>query len=83
MTVTQLTTDGLPSQERVVDGIRMVTQAFTGAEVGDVFSIYLPGTSQSLVPEEYFTWVRSNVSGGALMNAGLYNQTKELGFVLE
>lgn len=83
MTVTQLTVDGKVGSEKIVDGVRMVTQAFTGLEKGDVFSIYLPGTAKNAVPEEYFTWVQDNVSGGALVNAALYNRTKGQGYALD
>ena len=83
MTVTQLTMDGTAGQERIVDGTRMVTQAFNGLEKGDVCSIYLPGTAKSAVPEDYVAWVPDNVSGGKLVNAGLYNRTKALGFALD
>ena len=83
MTVAQLTVDGSVGSERIVDGVRLVNQVFNGLEKGDVFSIYLPGTAKSAVPEEYFTWVQGNVSGGALVNAALYNRTKALGFALD
>ncbi|MGN0762629.1 MAG: SH3 domain-containing protein [Aristaeellaceae bacterium] len=83
MTVAQVTMDGPLPGERTADGMRMVTQAFSSLEVGDMISIYLPGTTTSAVPEEYFTWVQDNVSGGALVNAGLYNRTKGQGYVLD
>ena len=83
MTVMQLTVDGTAGSERIADGIRMVNQAFSGLEKDDVCSIYLPGTAKSAVPEEYFAWVQDNVSGGALVNAGLYNRTKNQGYALD
>ena len=83
MTVTQLTMDGTAGMERIVDGTRMVTSAFSGLEKGDACSVYLPGTAKSAVPEEYFAWVQDNVSGGALVNAGLYNRTKSQGYALD
>ena len=83
MTVAQVTMDGPLPEERTADGMRMVTQAFSSLEVGDAISIYLPGTAKSMVPEEYFAWVQDNVSGGALVNAGLYNRTKGQGYVLD
>ncbi|MGN1018955.1 MAG: SH3 domain-containing protein, partial [Aristaeellaceae bacterium] len=83
MTVTRMTMQGSEGDERLEDGTLIITQAFHGMELGDVFSIYLPGTAQSQVPEEYFVWVPDNVSGGALVNAGLYNQTRDMGFALD
>ena len=83
MTVAQLTMEGPLPEDRTADGMRMVTQAFSSLEVGDVISIYLPGTKTSAVPEEYFAWVQDNVSGGALVNAGLYNRTKGQGYALD
>ena len=83
MTVTQLKQEGTPEEVRLIDGVRTVTRTPYGLTQGDVCSIYLPGTAQSAVPKEYFDWVQDNVSGGTLVNAGLYNRTKGLGFALD
>lgn len=60
--------------------IRYIAAEPYGMETGEQFYLYLPGTSVSILPEEYVNWVYGLSEQSTLQYYGLYNVEPQYGF---
>lgn len=78
-TVTEYEFDGVAGQERIEDGVLYVTTPGLGLAQNDTITIYLPGTEETLLPEDFSLWVHTH-EGGRLETYALYNNQSDLAF---
>jgi len=81
-----LTAEGTVGEERIEDGITIITADPYGFDDADEFSLYLPGKKLSELPEAFIQWAHGPGSGigsdGTLTAYGLYNAGGEQGFIV-
>jgi len=80
-----LTWEGTIGEEKIVDGVRVITSEPYGFDNADEFFLYLPGKETSGLPEEFLQWVSMPraldfESIDVLEFYGLYNVRGEQGF---
>lgn len=80
-----LVIDGTVDEERIIDGVKIITTGPYGFDDADKFSLYLPGKKVSELPEQFLNWVSmpwvldfENID--VLDFYGLYNVGGEQGF---
>ena len=56
MRIEYLNAEGLEGEEKIVDGVKIITSAPYGFDDADEFLLYLPGRKTSDLPEQYTTW---------------------------
>ena len=83
MRVESLYTEGVLGEERIIDGIKIITSEPYGFDNAGVFYLYLPGKEADGLSEEFLWWVRDKVrTDGVLMSYCLYNAGGEQGYVV-
>jgi hypothetical protein len=78
-----LTQEGVVKEERIEDGVLIITSEPYGFDDADEFVIYLPGKKLSELPEAFLEWVQIFInadSDDTLTFYGLYNVGGEQGF---
>ena len=83
MRVESLFTAGVPGEERIIDGTKIITSEPYGFDNADVFYLYLPSKEADGLSEEFLWWVRDKVGpDGVLVSYCLYNAGGEQGYVV-
>jgi len=75
-----LTQEGVVDEERIIDGVRVITSVPYGFDDADEFRLYLPGKKVSELPEQFTDWVHYSLTGDKITFIGLYNVAGEFGF---
>lgn len=76
-----LVAKGVKGDERIENGLKIITSTPYGFDDADEFKLYLPGKKTSELPEEFLSWADSE-SKDVLITYGLYNVRGEQGFRL-
>ena len=76
-----LTSEGTLGEERIVDGVKLITSTPYGFDNANEFLLYLPGKKADELPEAYISWSQGMASSGVLTCYGLYNVRGEQGFI--
>lgn len=76
-----LEVQGTPGEEKIVDGVRVITTEPYGFCNVEDFILYLPGTRKLDLPEEFLKWNVSYREDGLLDGYVLYGTGDEIGFV--
>jgi len=76
-----LTSEGTLGEERIVDGVKLITSTPYGFDNANEFLLYLPGKKADELPEAYLSWSQGMASSGVLTCYGLYNIGGEQGFI--
>ncbi len=88
MRVATLRTEGVKDEEKIIDGVKVITADPYGFDNAGEFRLYLPGLKTSDLPQGYLDWVGWPLTRGsadssraaALPFYGLYNVGGEQGF---
>ena len=85
MSIEYLNTEGILGEEKIIDGVKVITAKPYGFDDADEFLLYLPGRSTADLPEEYLEWmIISNAWGPEMPELlpfyGLYNVLGEQGY---
>ncbi|MFP3152902.1 YARHG domain-containing protein [Lachnospiraceae bacterium ZAX-1] len=84
MKIDYLDTEGTVGEEKIIDGINVITSDPYGFDNADEFLLYLPGRPTMDLPEAFKNWMRGTAFyGGApetMVSYGLYNIGGEEGF---
>jgi hypothetical protein len=88
MTVEYLNTVGTEGEEKIVDGVKIITTTPYGFDNANEFRLYLPGRNTKDLPEEFLFWVGAPFAWGnnvptTLPFYGLYNVSGQQGFFSE
>jgi len=75
-----LKTEGTAGEEKILDGIKVITADPYGFDDADEFMLYLPGKRASELPAGFLDWSHGSASSGALDCHGLYNVAGQQGF---
>ena len=74
--------EGTPGEEKIIDGVKLITSEPYGFDNADEFFLYLPGKKTSELSEEFLSWSHGSASDGVLTCYGLYNAGGEQGFIV-
>ena len=77
-----LSAKGTVGEEKIVDGIMLITSTPYGFDNAYEFSLYLPGKKAEELPELFLDWSHDKVSDGVLTCYGLFNVVDEFGFIV-
>ena len=85
MKCASLTQEGTEGEEKIADGVRVITGTPYGFDSADEFMLYLPGKKLGELPEEFLSWMGTSLSGNGeniseLPFYGLYNVSGQEGF---
>ena len=84
MKIAYLNTDGTRGEEKIINGINVITSDPYGFDDAGEFILYLPGRNTSDLPEEFINWVQMPMGlsdmPATLPFYGLYNVNAECGF---
>lgn len=78
MRIKYLHTKGKYGEEKIIDGVRVITKNPYGFDNADKFILYLPGRNTADLPKPFLSWVEE--LGHFLSYFGLYNVGGEQGF---
>ena len=82
MVCESLITEGKLGEEKIIDGVKVITSTPYGFDNAGLFYLYLPGKRASELPEVYLLdWSHGNADSGTLACYGLFNAVDELGFI--
>ena len=83
MTVERLDVEGTVGEEKIVDGVLVITTECYGLGEGDRVLLYLPGRRTDNLPEMFLNWVHMPMGSdvpSVLPFFGIYNIDYEVGF---
>jgi subtilisin family serine protease len=87
MRLEYLDVEGTVGEERVVDGVKVITSDPYGLDYADEFLLYLPGRDTTDLPEEFLYWLSVPLAWDGIPEVlplyGLYNVGGEQGFYSE
>jgi len=76
-----LQAEGIVGEEKMVDGVNVITADPYGFDDADEFFLYLPGKKESELTEDFISWARWGINDGVLTGYGLYNVGGGQGFI--
>ena len=78
-----LKSQGKDGEEKIIDGVRVITSTPYGFDDASDFFLYLPGKKTSELSEDFLSWGTSwSVKDGVLETYGLYNVGGKEGFTV-
>lgn len=78
-----LKSQGKDGEEKIIDGVRVITSTPYGFDDASDFFLYLPGKKTSELSDDFLSWgTRWSVKDGILETYGLYNVRGKEGFTV-